>query len=174
MKVGCPSPFTFPCTMWSWPSSSLVCLLRTLSGPRQQWRERKLCLSVSFLSRKALVWKAGHPPCCLSVCLHLALRSHVACRVAKNRNSPRKTRKRLQVHQPKHHVAGQVWGKLLTFLRRKEILKYKLVTSPKMAQFCCSFSTTCGKTTALALLVLPRVKAKDSFLLWGHLFRLLQ
>lgn len=95
--------------------------------------------------------------------LHLALRAPVACRVAKKRNSPRKRRKRLQVHSPKHHAAGQVWGKLFTFLRRKEILRNKLVTSPKMAQFCCTFSRTCGKTTVLALLVLPGVKAKGSF-----------
>lgn len=156
-----------------WPSSSLVCVLRTWSGSRRQWRERKLCFPVSFLSVKALAWKPDHPPCCLSV-LHLALRAPVACKVAKKRNSPRKTRKRLQVHSPKHHAAGQVWGKLFTFLRRKEILRNKLVTSPKMAQFCCTFSRTCGKTTVLAPLVLPRVKAKGSFLLWGHLFRVLQ
>lgn len=157
----------------SWPRSSLVCVPRPLVGPRQQWRERKLCLPVSFLPRKALAWEPDHPPCCLSV-LHLTLRAPVACRIAKKRNSPRKARQRLQVHLPKHHAAGQVWGKLFTFLRKKEILRNKLVTSPKMAQFCYSFSRTCGKTTVLALLVLPRVKAKGSFLLWGHLFRLLQ
>lgn len=131
LHVGCVGGGT-------WPSSSLVCVLRTWSGPRQQWRERKLCLPVSFLSAKALAWKPDHPPCCLSV-LHLALRAPVACRIAKKRNSPWKTRKRFQVHSPKHHAVGQVWGKLFTFLRRKEILRNKLVTSPKMARFCCSF-----------------------------------
>lgn len=167
-------PAPAPWGLWGWQDlTQQISGLCSLSGPRQQGRERKLCLPVSFLSGKALAWKPDRRPCRLPG-MHLALRAPVACRGAKRRNSPRKTRKRLQVHCPEHHAAGQVWGKLFTFLRRKEILRDKLVTSPKMAQICCSFSRTCGKTTVLALLVSPRVKAKGSFLLWGHLFRLLQ
>lgn len=135
---------------WSWPSSSLVCVLKSLSGPRKRWRERKLCLSVSFLSRKAFARKQvillAVCQCCIWLWGHLWLAG-----------------------EPKSETPPRKQGKGFRFTNQNIM---------QLARFGANYSPSWGgrkywslapKWPSFAVLFLGHVAKPQSWLCWSYL-----